>query len=330
MVIWIWLCVVGRVACLSARRPYLHVPYGESAPAGVVSISVDGKVPGTSLDLTHWTNNETPEAFYADTSTEIAVNFARAAAERGEYAAFDGAVVVNNHYDTDGLLSALVATNPEAALPFAEHLIAGAEAGDFGEWSSDVGVKLDCACGALADGGAADGGAAAALERLPEIVADLALTGGAESEALWGPGYEAVLESWEAVVENWAMVSEGDGRVAVVHETPRVGRLHPAAIHRALPPAWQRDECARVLRASFFCGAWKYEYEKVGHGWVTRLRSRRPAGDVDGAALAARLGPGWEKGGHGGLVALCRTSAAVETPPDVLLETLLDVDAGAV
>ena len=89
MVKWIWLCVVGRVACLSARRPYLHVPYGESAPAGVVSISVDGKVPGTSLDLTHWTNNETPEAFYADTSTEIAVNFARAAAERGEGDVFE-------------------------------------------------------------------------------------------------------------------------------------------------------------------------------------------------------------------------------------------------
>ena len=59
---------------LIVSRPFHYVPYGENAPAGKLSLSCDGKVPGTALDLTHWTNNETPEDLYADTSTGIALN----------------------------------------------------------------------------------------------------------------------------------------------------------------------------------------------------------------------------------------------------------------
>ena len=39
------------------------------------SICCDGLVRGADLHLTHWTNNETPAELYADTSTEIAMNF---------------------------------------------------------------------------------------------------------------------------------------------------------------------------------------------------------------------------------------------------------------
>ena len=53
-------------------RPFRYVPYGDSAPVGVPSLSCDGRVPGAALDLTHWTNNKTPDSLYADTSTGIA------------------------------------------------------------------------------------------------------------------------------------------------------------------------------------------------------------------------------------------------------------------
>ena len=66
------------VQCSRWRSRPLHSLRRERIPTGVRSLSCDGKVPGTTLDLTHWTNNETPEALYADTSTEIALNLARA------------------------------------------------------------------------------------------------------------------------------------------------------------------------------------------------------------------------------------------------------------
>ena len=80
------------------KRKFQFVPYGESSPAWP-SLSCDGKVPGTTMDLTHWTNNETPDSIYADTSTEIALNFAHARAVQSAWREHDDAVVVNNHYD---------------------------------------------------------------------------------------------------------------------------------------------------------------------------------------------------------------------------------------
>ena len=62
----------------SIAREFVFVPYGDPAPRDRASLSCDGKVDGATLDLTHWTNNITPEALYADTSTEIALNLARA------------------------------------------------------------------------------------------------------------------------------------------------------------------------------------------------------------------------------------------------------------
>ena len=75
----------------------MYVPYGSSAPEdGRLSLSCDGKVPGTTLELTHWTNNVTPDELYADTSTEIALNFARERLDGGRYLEFDDAHVLNN------------------------------------------------------------------------------------------------------------------------------------------------------------------------------------------------------------------------------------------
>ena len=61
---------------------------------------------------------------------EKKLKLAEARLKRGEYAEFDDATVVNNHYDTDGVLSVFACTRPEEALPHYELIRAGAEAGD--------------------------------------------------------------------------------------------------------------------------------------------------------------------------------------------------------
>ena len=53
---------------------------------------------GAALHLTHWANNATPSRYYADTSAEITARFVAS----DEAAAYADAIIVNNHYDTDG------------------------------------------------------------------------------------------------------------------------------------------------------------------------------------------------------------------------------------
>ena len=115
-------------AAHASRRTFRFVPYGESyvGDAGVHSICCDGlvQVPlvgrkcgrtisspghvltmpltpraqGAALHLTHWANNATPSRYYADTSAEITARFVAS----DEAAAYADAIIVNNHYDTDG------------------------------------------------------------------------------------------------------------------------------------------------------------------------------------------------------------------------------------
>ena len=94
---------------LARRFQFIEESYEGDIPA----ISCDGLVPGAALDLTHWQGNRTPPQYKADTSTEIALNFV-GSPESGEQWA--NAVVVNNHFDTDGILSAWVLLDPEQAM----------------------------------------------------------------------------------------------------------------------------------------------------------------------------------------------------------------------
>ena len=100
-------------------RSFEFVPYGSTYSNSRPAISCDGLVPheggGRFLHLTHWTNNETPADLYADTSTECALRLARACA-RGEYAELAGATVLNNHFDTDGVLAVWACLKPAEAL----------------------------------------------------------------------------------------------------------------------------------------------------------------------------------------------------------------------
>jgi hypothetical protein len=220
----------------ATRRTFQFVPFGVAAPTGVTTISCDGLVSGASFDVTHWTNNRTPEPLYADTSTEIALNLAKAGGDDEKYAHLVDAVVLNNHYDTDGALSVFACLNPSLALQHASLLAQAAEAGDFGEWSSDAGVQLDCALMSLKE--SCDSEAEAydrALELLPDLLRDVANQGGLY-ESLWRAVFNEAMAGYHDLMEGRAVLSRGPGTMAVLNE--RLGsRLSPFALHRGLVEA---------------------------------------------------------------------------------------------
>ena len=326
-------------------RPFVYVPYGEAVPADLVAISCDGKCEGTEFDLTHWKDGFcTPDELYADTSTEIALNMARARVERGEYASHDDATIVNNHYDTDGVLSCWVAMEPHAALPHAELLAAAAAAGDFCEWSSDDGVKLDIAVCALCDDDAADEGFAEAFKKLPSLLANLD-----DHEELWRDEWEDVCAGYDKLktvdaadglgsgCSECEVVALAGGRLVVLTQPASAGRIAAPALHRKIremglansySAATEGEEaepaqCLRVLRATREDnGEWSYEYEKIGHGWVRRLSvgtsrvSVPPVADVEGLiATLNEAGDGGEWVETSGLIEVCNTAKPIATPP---------------
>ena len=116
----------------------MRFEFYSDALAEVAKLSVDGTV-DNAIHFSHWRGNETPATVKADTSTEIALNVA-GAPNRDELT--QGIeLVVNNHFDTDGVLSVWAMLNGDRALPLREKLIAAAEAGDFCEFSSVDAVR---------------------------------------------------------------------------------------------------------------------------------------------------------------------------------------------
>lgn len=91
---------------------------------------------GVDLELSHWIPNRTPAAYRASSSTEICMRFA--AARTGE--PYD--LVVNNHVDVDGMLSAFVLLHPELALQHRDAIVQAAEMGDFSAWGEIAAQRL--------------------------------------------------------------------------------------------------------------------------------------------------------------------------------------------
>jgi hypothetical protein len=116
----------------------MRFEFYSDALADVPKLSVDGTV-DNAIHFSHWRGNETPVSVKADTSTEIALNVAGAPNREELTQGID--LVVNNHFDTDGVLSVWAMLNGERALALREKLIAAAEAGDFCEFSSVEAVR---------------------------------------------------------------------------------------------------------------------------------------------------------------------------------------------
>lgn len=108
--------VVGPAAPLP---PADRIIYADGAAVGTAFR------PDADLELSHWVPTSTPARWAADTSTEICLRYA------ADPPPAQGGVAVNNHVDTDGILSLFTLVHPTLALAHRETLIGAAEAGDF-------------------------------------------------------------------------------------------------------------------------------------------------------------------------------------------------------
>ncbi|KAL7580334.1 hypothetical protein ACA910_004366 [Epithemia clementina (nom. ined.)] len=276
------------------RRRFEFVEYGASVTedsSSTPTISCDGRIPGVTLELTHWNGNETPEKYYADTSTEMAL--------RLPTNIFQEARILNNHFDTDGALSVFACLQPDLAQHYAPLLMEGAAAGDFGEWSSDRGIQLDATLEALCQQECGGDDAIAyqrALEELPKLLHDLTHNQGAGYETLWKPALDHAYQSKESLEKSDSTLELlPSGMIISVERASGSGQggddddestgnaqpeswLSSFALHRALVERGWWDTTNRILRAMPVrqSNMFHYRYEKPGHGWVQKLTTRRP------------------------------------------------------
>jgi hypothetical protein len=297
-----------------------------------VSIACDGRVSGATLEVTHWNGNKTPESLYADTSTEMALKLARQDQNGDEFRNVWDAVVLNNHYDTDGVCSVWACLEPELALEYEDILIAAAEAGDFGEWSSDVGVKLDLTLLNLSQSDE-ETAYTDALSRLPAILEDLKESGGQKNKHLWKDGWERAVGEWEDIRQDRVKLYRAGDQMVVVEETGPKSRTSPYALDRGMREKNLWSGTTRILRVNpFDVNSNNFVYEKIGHGWVSKLVDRHmvPGSDVD--PLVASLnencqGSSWFAGGPSGLLAICQTKTGVSMSVEEMATLVGRLDA---
>ncbi len=283
------------------------------------AISCDGRVPGADLELSHWPGNTTPAPLKADTSTEIALNFV-ASPVAGEWA---DAVVVNNHYDTDGVLSVWTLLHPDLALARRDLLVAAAEAGDFECWPDDRrGLLVDLALCRLAESSTDDADAyQIALRELPAL-----LDGIEGRDDLWGEAWLALRRADREVACDAVRVRR-DGPVGVV--------IHPPGTPPVPGPVLDRHlrGCRGVLLAFAegtpgagpVTGRYAYRYERPRYSWADtpdRPRYEGPAPD----RLAQRLGDAWTAKRVPGMTGLVRTTRPIRKPPAAVAADLEALD----
>lgn len=289
---------------------FLYIDKDEEAPAG--AISIDGLARGAALHLSHWRDNETPEQWKADTSTEIALNFVQSEeAER-----WKARPIVNQHFDTDGVLSAWALMNPDAAVKAKSLLIAAAEAGDFGEWPADErGLWLNEAILSFEDAsGDHRESYARAFRFLPELIETIA-----ERRDLWGPLDQALREA-KAAVNDGRIAAETRGGLGIIVRSAGAPAAPDPLITRLLKGRWRY-----LLADETEDGRFSYRYILPFHAWAdTVVRAKIPAPDT-GAILDA-LGPPWESDHLSGLTAIAGTAEPVATSLDEVVAALERAD----
>ena len=254
----------------------------------VPKLSVDGTV-DNSIHFSHWQGNTTPTEVKADTSTEIALNLVaspnRAALTQG----ID--LVVNNHFDTDGVLSCWTVLNGERALAYRDLLISAAEAGDFSEHTSDDGVKVSIAiqgadqaspnnipgsplAGMMA-GRMFDDDERAYKFVLPEV--ERLLSDVNAYEPLWRDGWNEVAAALESFASGDSRVIENDAsRISLVTLKPGLASPFAAISKHA------RGEM--FLIATPASGGWLYRLDYPYYSWAdTVVRPRIARRDLTSA-----------------------------------------------
>ncbi|MBV9926449.1 MAG: hypothetical protein JOZ96_15630 [Acidobacteria bacterium] len=254
-------------------------------------LSVDGTV-GGALHLSHWEGNETPEELRADTSTEIALNFA-AWPRRGEWAR-GVEVVTNNHFDADGVLSVWSVLNGVRAPALREKLISAAEAGDFSEFPNEDAVRVSILLQggdnpfvpgvnsplveSLAGGEKVDERRAYELV-LPEVENVLTRTG--EYEALWREGWAWIERTLESFAGGRSRVSEdAEHKLSVVtlaEEFYGPGGFDPARHGAPYTALAHHTRGEVILVATPYAGGWAYRIDYAYYSWAETYARPRVA-----------------------------------------------------
>lgn len=136
--------------CPSETLVSLPVRILTEAPSEPV-LSVDGAFGAPGLNLSHWPGNETPVALKRDLSTGIALAFAELPDEERDSLTEGCTALVNNHFDTDGVLSMFAILHPKTALASAPRLLDAAAAGDLFRCPSEDAFVLDSILTAFGD-----------------------------------------------------------------------------------------------------------------------------------------------------------------------------------
>jgi len=210
-----------------------------------VTLVVDGVAPGT-LNLSHWPGNRTPARYRADTTTEMALLLA--SDPRREQFLEGVRVVSNNHFDTDGLLSAWAVLHPGEALRHRRFLVDAARAGDFGTFTSADAVKFDLILTAFEDprrsplaprlrGAGEEERSAVIYEDLLGRLPDLFYQVDAY-RPLWEEPFERIVDSFQRVRDGGARIREHHAsRLSVIEtdeELEKMARFDACRYHRVL------------------------------------------------------------------------------------------------
>lgn len=270
--------------------------------AGTPLLSVDGTV-DDALHLSHWEGNTTPEELRADTSTEIALNFA-GWPRRGEWAR-GVRVVTNNHFDADGVLSVWTVLNGGRALELRDELIAAAEAGDFSEFPNERAVRVSVLLQGgdnpfipgvnsplvthLAGGTEVDERRAYELV-LPEV--ERVLTRTDDYEPLWREGWARIERGLDSFARGESSVKEdAESRLSVVTLAPELYGADDFDPARHATPYTAVAHNARgqiFLVATPTGGGWSYRIDYPYYCWAeTFTRPRIARRDL--APLVERL-----------------------------------------
>ena len=258
---------------------------------GAPLLAVDGTVDG-ALHLSHWEGNTTPRELKADTSTEIALNFA--AWPRREEWARGVEVVTNNHFDADGVLSVWAVLNGERASGLRDELVSAAEAGDFSEFPNERAVRVSV----LLQGGDNPfvpgvnsplvehlaGGARVDERRAYELVlpeVERVLTRTDEYEPLWREGWAGIERTLESFARGDSrVVEDADAKLSVVTLAPDLygpGGFDPAR-HAAPYTALAHNARGEVvLVATPYGDGWAYRIDYAYHSWAETVARPRVA-----------------------------------------------------
>ncbi len=271
-------------------------------PDPAVTVYVDGTEAGFR-SLSHWPGNTTPAELKHDLSTGIALDFAGRPALEQRRLVGPVEVFAQNHFDTDGVLSAFAVMHPDRALPRADAMLRAAATGDFATWHGPDALAVELTVMSITK------------HRASPLAAQI--PAGTDQETRWARGYDWLLERMDAVLDDpWAWRALWEPRHELISrqvENIDAGRGPPVerfpdedlavvtsaepltaiALHHAAGPAY------RVLLIQPGSDGYRYRFAYRDESWFDTVSftplARRPLEPV-AAALEALEGPGPREG----------------------------------